>query len=178
MAAKIYRNRTSKMIRGHLRILVLKGLEEGEKSGYGLMKYIEEKIGSKPSSGSIYPVMDALKEKGLVKVKEEGRRKIYCLTTQGKKVVKKAEEQKEDLMKRFSEGFKMMTTLTGEKTGPFDEMMKAMHKGEIPFKQMGLELAKLRQEIVRLNSKKLPQQDKEKAKKILKEATQKLKRIR
>ena len=51
----------SSMLRGFLRIVVLKALAESPKSGYALMKYIEERIGSKPSSGSMYPLLDKLK---------------------------------------------------------------------------------------------------------------------
>ena len=60
---------TSSMLRGFLKIVVLKALAESPKSGYSLMKFIEERVGSKPSSGSMYPLLDSLKTEGLVEAK-------------------------------------------------------------------------------------------------------------
>lgn len=164
------------MIRGHLRILCLKALEEGDKSGYGLMKYIEEKIGNKPSSGSIYPILDHLKEEGIVGVKEEGRKKIYKLTKKGKQQAKCLEEKRKEILEKFSEGLRMLSAITGENMCIFEEMFKHLKTGEHPLKHLNPEYDKFR--LVAL--KKFGTQDKEKQKeirKIIGEAAKKLRKV-
>ena len=82
------------MIRGYLRVIVLKSLNKGEKTGYGLMKCIEEETGRKPSFGSIYPMLEHLTDEKLVVFKEENKKKIYTLTSAGKKQLNCVTEKK------------------------------------------------------------------------------------
>lgn len=81
-----------------LKIRVLKELNFSDLSGYGLMKRIENFTGRKPSPGSIYPLLKDLKDKGLVDVKRDGRKKVYSITAKGKKTVFKMLKQKEKLI--------------------------------------------------------------------------------
>ena len=99
------------MIRGHLKVLCLKALGEGEKSGYGLMKYLEKHMGHKPSSGSIYPLLEQLKNDGLVAMREEGRSKIYSLTPKGKKVELELENKRDEMLEKVEEGFKVIRAI-------------------------------------------------------------------
>ena len=71
-------------IKGHLRLLVLRLLEEKEMSGYDLMKAIGKKLGRKPSAGSMYPLLEELKASGLLIAKEAGKSKNYFLTKEGR----------------------------------------------------------------------------------------------
>lgn len=163
------------MIRGHLKILCLKALSEGKKSGYALMKYIEEQMGHKPSSGSIYPLLDQLKKEGLVVMKQEGRKKMYGLTARGKKLESEIEETKEDMMCKFMEGFRMMSALTGEDMSACERVLTQVHKGELPFKEYNPELTKLREQLFKIH--KDAKKNKTQVKKILSEATQKLRKL-
>ncbi|MFC1800623.1 PadR family transcriptional regulator [Nanoarchaeota archaeon] len=68
----------------NLRLIVLKFLSRKEMSGYSLIKYISENTSWKPSTGSVYPLLISLHKDNLVNVREEGRRKVYSLTSKGK----------------------------------------------------------------------------------------------
>lgn len=73
-------------IKGHLRPLVLSLLSsEKGMTGSELVQLIWEETGSKPSYGSVYPLLKDFREKGLVRIEKEGRRKIYRLTDKGLK---------------------------------------------------------------------------------------------
>ncbi len=74
--------------RGLLKYYILKRLSETEATGYDLLKGIEEKTGGawRPGAGSIYPVLEQLKELGYIKMVGErpGRgQKIYGITEKG-----------------------------------------------------------------------------------------------
>ena len=90
-------------MRGYLKILVLKSLKEGSKTGYGLMKSIEEETGRKPSFGSIYPLLENLKDEHLVIFKEKEKKKIYSLTKAGQNKLIEAHSQKEEMIKKIDE---------------------------------------------------------------------------
>jgi DNA-binding PadR family transcriptional regulator len=66
-------------------------LYQSPKHGYELIKEIESHLGTKPSTGQIYPFLNALLEGGIIRTKEEGDRekKVYELTKEGKKFVEK-----------------------------------------------------------------------------------------
>jgi DNA-binding PadR family transcriptional regulator len=71
---------------GHLKLLILHLLSQEAKSGYDLIKEIEELAGGKyvPSSGVIYPVLMLLQESHYISVVEhEGSRKKYAITESG-----------------------------------------------------------------------------------------------
>ncbi|MFC2136511.1 PadR family transcriptional regulator [Bacteroidota bacterium] len=120
------------MIRGHLKILTLKALEKEEKTGYGLIKYIENQTGWKPSFGSIYPLLEHLTNDELVTFKEKENKKIYTLTKKGRNEIKDMHCQKKELMKKLQEAMNMYTSVFGEKLGKSQEkMMEMMKRGEI-----------------------------------------------
>ncbi|HGY12266.1 MAG TPA: PadR family transcriptional regulator, partial [Desulfobacterales bacterium] len=45
------------MIKGFFKIIILKKLNERDRSGYDLIKEIESLFEKKPSAGSIYPML-------------------------------------------------------------------------------------------------------------------------
>lgn len=59
-------------------------------SGEEIRVEIEKRRGQKPSPGTIYPVLKVLSEYGWIEAKEQGKEKIYSLTTEGKKELKEA----------------------------------------------------------------------------------------
>lgn len=164
------------MIRGHLKILVLKALEEGEKTGYGLMKYLEEKIGSKPSSGSMYPILETLKREELIKLKQEGKKKLYTLTAKGKTAAKEMGAQREEIVERFLEGFKMMQAITGEDVSTCEAIVQNLKRGEMPLKHLNPELTKFRELMIKMYQKGNKKEIQE-IRKILREATQKMRKL-
>lgn len=73
-------------------------LSQEPRHGYEIMKEIEDRIGKKPSTGQIYPLLERFKEEGLADYEKKevgGRvRKIYSLTEKG-------EETFSGVLKRF-----------------------------------------------------------------------------
>jgi DNA-binding PadR family transcriptional regulator len=70
---------------------VLKALEERPMHGYELIQYFEQKSYGfwRPSSGSIYPILQSLEDQELVKSHDENGKKVYGLTEAGKEKLKK-----------------------------------------------------------------------------------------
>ncbi|NIQ05643.1 MAG: hypothetical protein GWO20_07925 [Candidatus Korarchaeota archaeon] len=68
-------------------------LKEKPRHGYAIMDEIEERIGIRPSTGQIYPLLQEFEEKGLAKIETNevhGRvRKVYSLTDDGNKMFSK-----------------------------------------------------------------------------------------
>ena len=78
-------------MRGFLSFIVLRLINKKHLSGEDIRKEIERRKGSKPSPGTIYPVLKALSLKGLIEeVPESGKEKKYGLTVAGKKEMKTA----------------------------------------------------------------------------------------
>ncbi len=70
--------------RGVLKFAMLKLLAEIPRHGYDLMREIREK-GWGGGAGSIYPLLAALEAAGLIAGREEGERRIYEITEQGRR---------------------------------------------------------------------------------------------
>jgi formylmethanofuran dehydrogenase subunit E len=137
----------SPMLRGFLKIIVLKALGESPKSGYSLMKYIEERVGSKPSPGSIYPLLDNLRKEGLVASKIVGRMTEYSLTVEGKHKLHLIDEKRTECLNNFLEGMKMLSAMTGEDMNFPMAMVESMKKGVFPFKEINPEWDTLRNQM-------------------------------
>ena len=166
------------MIRGNLRLLTLKALEKRPLSGYALMKYIEEKIGTKPSPGSMYPLLDDLAKDKLVKCKKQGRKKIYEITKQGKEHLKIINIHKDVLIKKTEEALKMWSTMTGQDTSPFKDTIEALKKGRYSIEDIPQEITALKVELARIFSKGLFPKNKKKVKEIINNTVKELKKIR
>ncbi len=166
------------MLRGHLKIFTLKALESAPLSGYSIMKFLEDKLGTKPSPGSMYPLLEELTGSKLVTCKEEGRKKVYSLTQEGKKKLNKLDSQKDTLMKQMEEGFKMMAEMTGEDTAFFKQITETIKKGEMPFKEVNPELLAFRQEIFRLFTQNKISEKRKEIRQILKKTINALRALK
>ena len=90
-------------IRGMLGFWIIFLLKKKPMNGYEIMKTVEKNTGYwKPTTGAVYPVLEKLKEKGIVKVSEDGARKqkIYSLTEKGKQITG---QMTDHIMKDFRE---------------------------------------------------------------------------
>lgn len=78
----------TRMGRGDVRAAVLALLKEQPMHGYQIIREIEERSGGswKPSAGSVYPTLQLLADEGLITATEEGGRKTYALTEEGRAV--------------------------------------------------------------------------------------------
>jgi DNA-binding PadR family transcriptional regulator len=67
-----------------LRWIVLKLLDEGERHGYDLLSFFQS-WGWSPGAGSIYPLLASLETEGLVQGRNEGGRRMYTITEEGRR---------------------------------------------------------------------------------------------
>jgi len=75
-------------MRGFLSFTVLRLINKNPMSGEDLRQEIEKRKGSKPSPGTIYPVLKSLSENKLIELKERTKEKKYQITSIGKKELK------------------------------------------------------------------------------------------
>ena len=99
----------SDVIRARGPFLVLLTLKNGPKHGYEIASHIKEKGGGffSVSFGSLYPILHKLEKEGLVKgaweeVGDAKNKKVYSLTSRGKKVLDEETCQYRNLIKVFS----------------------------------------------------------------------------
>jgi len=121
--------------RGMIEPAILQALLDRPMHGYEIMYKIEEASRGiwRPSAGSIYPTLQLLEEKDLVKAKMEGDKKVYHLTDAGKEEAKKTQERRDHLRefwadkkaenrqmnevrKEMHDIFKMMRHFRGQKS--------------------------------------------------------------
>jgi DNA-binding PadR family transcriptional regulator len=71
---------------GHLRLYLLKLLDESPKHGYELIQALSERFGGtySPSAGTIYPRLAKLEDEGLVTKAADGRKTVYEITDAGR----------------------------------------------------------------------------------------------
>ena len=73
-------------MRGFLTFIVLKLISKKNMSGEEIREEIKKRKGSRPSPGTIYPVLKSLNKTGFIEeVSSSGKMKIYRLTKKGKK---------------------------------------------------------------------------------------------
>ncbi len=91
--------------RGILVLYILHSLNSKPKSGYELLKEIEEKTCGKwvPSKGTLYPLLKQLEQEGLIKISKVDKRSkhIFELTNNGINTLKQIQKFKEDSRKKF-----------------------------------------------------------------------------
>ncbi len=77
-----------------LKFLILRLLEEGPKSGYEIIKDVENLLGSS-YPGSIYPLLRWWEERGFIEKKDK-----YYLTTKGKEFLEELEKRRNEYVER------------------------------------------------------------------------------
>ena len=101
------------MVKGYLKVLVLRELQKGPATGYEMIRSIAEYLERQPSAGSVYPLLRELKDKGLIRMTEQGRRKVYHITAIGKKSISKLMREKNALMLKGMEIVKSFGEISG-----------------------------------------------------------------
>jgi len=81
-----FRRGVRRMRRGVLKFAVLKLLSELPRHGYDLIRAVREK-GWAGGPGSVYPILAALEAAGLVTGRDEGERRVYEITEQGRRLL-------------------------------------------------------------------------------------------
>jgi DNA-binding PadR family transcriptional regulator len=74
------------MRRGDIRQALLRALADGPAHGYEVIRRLEERSEGlwRPSAGSVYPTLQLLEEQGLLTSREEGGKRVYELTDEGR----------------------------------------------------------------------------------------------
>ena len=73
-------------MKGFLSFIVLKLIGKKNMSGEDIGQEIKKRKGTKPSPGTIYPVLKALNKNGFIEeIKSSGKTKKYKLTKKGRK---------------------------------------------------------------------------------------------
>jgi DNA-binding PadR family transcriptional regulator len=75
-------------LKGFLSFFILHELSEKSYSGDELAKIVGQRKKTVLTPGTIYPTLKQLKKQKLITLKRNGRKKIYSLTSAGKKELK------------------------------------------------------------------------------------------
>lgn len=104
--------------RGLLTLFILHSLNQKPKSGYELLKEIEEKTEGKwvPSKGTIYPILKQLDEEKLINVGETGKRSknIFELTQKGKETLLNIKGRKKESREKLLQFKNLLIDIFGE----------------------------------------------------------------
>lgn len=103
------------MIKGYLRIAVLNELLKGPKTGYSLISALEDELGKRPSSGSMYPLLRQLEEESMIRSSKEGRKINYRVTQKGRNSIAKLLKDKREFVEKHIEVCRSMNELAGSR---------------------------------------------------------------
>lgn len=72
--------------RGDLKFVILRLLSRQPMHGYEIMQALEKRAGGwyRASPGSVYPTLQMLEDQGLVSSQEEGGKRVYSITEEGR----------------------------------------------------------------------------------------------
>jgi formylmethanofuran dehydrogenase subunit E len=82
---------------------MLKILSTGNFSGYQIIKRVEVLIGTKPSTGSVYPLLKSMQNQGWIIGNKTGKKTIYELTPKGAEIVHKHDMMKNHISQKVRE---------------------------------------------------------------------------
>jgi DNA-binding PadR family transcriptional regulator len=90
---------------GEIRLAILSLLGEGPKHGYQLMKELGERSGGmyQASAGSVYPTLQQLEDEALIRVKQQGGRKVHTLSAAGRRELNRDPEGVRRIWERAEE---------------------------------------------------------------------------
>ena len=117
---------------GDLKYVILRLLEEKPRHGYDIITELESRFGGSyaPSPGTIYPTLTMLEDMGYARVvPEEGGKKIYEITDEGRKHLAEHSSTVDDIfarIARFVEGFADAPMM--EVNQAFQRLAKATYK--------------------------------------------------
>jgi DNA-binding PadR family transcriptional regulator len=74
------------MLKGLLKMSMLKIISENNATGYEIMKKVNNLTGEKPSTGSVYPLLKTMADKGWIFGRTVGSKTIYEITDSGKNI--------------------------------------------------------------------------------------------
>lgn len=164
-----------RMRQGFLKFYLLKLLGERAMSGYALMKRIEEETGFwRPSPGSIYPLLAALEDAGLIHHRAEGDKKIYSLTAKGEETLAQAQEAKAEAHEGIRRSIRVLAGIFGEEATQDLAEPWGMHRSSAVPQVLRKRLAQLRGLIRELLVRELTEEEGEGIGEVLDETIRRL----
>lgn len=145
-----WRGRAGRLFeQGDLKYVILRLLEEKPRHGYDIIKELESRFGGSyaPSPGTVYPTLTMLEDMGFARVvPEEGGKKIYEITDEGRKHLAEHSNTVDDIFERigrFVAGFTDSPMM--ELNAAFQRLAKATYKTATSNIQDKEKLQKLRE---------------------------------
>jgi len=126
--------------RGHLKFYILRLLGEQRQTGYGLMKAIETETGFwRPSAGSLYPLLNTMREAGLIcEVEEPDGTSRWQITPDGRDTYAQAAETKEKLLDGMRRSLVVFAKVfDAAPIESFAELLMTSHEGRSDFSTLG-----------------------------------------
>jgi DNA-binding PadR family transcriptional regulator len=167
------------MLKNQLKLIVLKKLDDKSLSGYDLIKEIYNSTGSwKPSFGSMYPLLKELHSNNLVTFKIINRKKVYSITSLGRKTLKETLAASQNVIETMAKEFKMMENICStHERKHLDTIIHKIHTDKTIFGGVTDEMDRFQRILMTLMTKgKFKVREKE-IKKILNETINKLKKV-
>ncbi|MFO8133035.1 MAG: PadR family transcriptional regulator [Thermoplasmatota archaeon] len=84
-----------------LKYFILKTLSTGEATGYEVIKQCEERLGYRPSTGSVYPLLKDMEASDVIQGEKHGRRTCYQLTEKGRRMLEEGEQVKKEAYQKL-----------------------------------------------------------------------------
>jgi DNA-binding PadR family transcriptional regulator len=113
--------------RGLLALFILHSLNQQPKSGYELLKEIEEKTEGiwVPSKGTLYPILQQLAEEDLIMVGETGKRSktIFELTPTGEEALRTIKERKKESHEKLLQFKNLLIDIFGDEKIPMKGLL-------------------------------------------------------
>jgi DNA-binding PadR family transcriptional regulator len=116
------------MAKGLLKYFMLKLISERKHSGYELIKEIEEHSGSKPSTGTVYPLLKSMQSEGWIKGIDQDDKTYYEITKSGKEKLNEYDTIKKDYITKMLESVSIINeTFHQEGHLMYIEQMELLH---------------------------------------------------
>jgi len=117
---------------GHLKFVILRLLDEKPRHGYEIIKDLEGRFGGSyaPSPGTVYPTLTMLEDLGYAKVvPEEGGKKIYEITEEGRRYLQENSSTVDDIFGRIADFVEGLTDAPmRELNQSFQRLARATYK--------------------------------------------------
>jgi len=100
----VLRKLRRRFVNGFLDLIILDRVESASYiNGYAIIEYVFEKFNILVSSGSVYSTLYAMEREGLIVGAWNGRKRVYRITPEGKKIIKTIRERIDVINSLFQE---------------------------------------------------------------------------
>lgn len=110
---------------GHLRLYLLRLLDERPMHGYELIQAMSDRFGGTyvPSAGTVYPRLGKLEEEGLVTKQADGRKTVYEITDSGRAELAAREHELDGIESELTDSVRR---LADEVRSSVDDAMRSL----------------------------------------------------